>query len=229
MGSIKVVISEKDPLLQKLYADLVKEKNGFSLVKIVTDINQLRAELPDGLVDIVILNFYQNNLNSIEALDALLTDYPKVDYILILERKNPELERALLRRNIFKYFVNPFRFESMKQTLNDYSQYRLHLTKNAGNQDLASSDFTSGNHGYWSNHSQKIPTGLSPSRLDDIEEYLRKHFDTYSSRELGMSLGFSSATARRHLEFLVAMGRIEVKYAYKRIGRPEKRYSILLI
>ena len=228
MGSIKVVISEKDPLLQKLYADLVKEKNGFSLVKIVTGVNQLRAELSDGLVDIVILNFYQNNFNSLETLDALLRDYPKVDYILILDRKNSELERALLRRNIFKYFVSPFRFETLKQTLNDYQQYRLHLTGMSEDGSILN-DTIPGSHRYWTNNKRKVGPGLSPERLDDIEEHLRKHFDTYSSREIGSSLGFSSATARRHLEFLVAIGRIEVKYAYKRIGRPEKRYSILLI
>ncbi|MDO5562816.1 MAG: HTH domain-containing protein, partial [Synergistaceae bacterium] len=64
--------------------------------------------------------------------------------------------------------------------------------------------------------------------LDVIENFLKDNYDNYSSQEIAEVLGVSGSTARRYLEFLLLSGRVTAEYAYRKVGRPEKRYRIVL-
>ena len=62
-----------------------------------------------------------------------------------------------------------------------------------------------------------------------IESFLKENEGTFSAQEVGDRLGISRSTARRYLEFLTLSERVVVEYAYRRVGRPEKRYRMALL
>ena len=80
----------------------------------------------------------------------------------------------------------------------------------------------------WANN-RSIPKGLQLKCLNDIESFLKANEDTFSAQEVGEHLGISRSTARRYLEFLTMSERVVVEYAYRRVGRPEKRYRMALL
>ncbi|UOD35065.1 HTH domain-containing protein [Deferribacteraceae bacterium V6Fe1] len=55
-----------------------------------------------------------------------------------------------------------------------------------------------------------------------------KTIDSFlSASELGDILGINRTTARRYLEYLSAVGLVNVDSQYGTIGRPEKRYKLI--
>lgn len=229
MYNLKVIIVEADILRQKLYTDLINKEEGYVVLKSISKAKELHAELSANGIDLVILNYHSKEFDSLKTFVTLRNDFPKTEIIVIFEKANHELEHEVLKHGAFKYFITPFSFESLRQTLKDYRLYNA-ATVNKLEQEYREGFKESEKEcNYWVNNKPLALSGLNVERLDNIETFLKKNPDTYSAREIGSSLGFSLATARRHLEFLVEKGRIEVKFAYKRRGRPEKRYITMLI
>ena len=79
------------------------------------------------------------------------------------------------------------------------------------------------------NSNRSIPKGLQLKCLNDVETFLKEHDAAFSAEEVGENLGISRSTARRYLEFLTMSERVAVEYAYRRVGRPEKRYRMALL
>ena len=229
MQSIRVIIAEADALLQKLYTDLISKEKGFVVLGCVSNKKQLSEKLSTETPDLVLLNFYLDNFDSLKTFDILRKTSSTTEYIIIFDREDAELEREALKHAVFKYFISPFSFESLRQTLNDYRIYHAGVVDNLSFEHQERIGTEKEHYRYWANNKSLALPGLSAERLDDIEGFLKENPDTYSAREVATSLNFSLATARRHLEFLVTVGRIEVKFAYKRTGRPEKRYSTMLV
>lgn len=229
MYNLKVIIAEADTLRQKLYTDLINKEEGYSVLKSVFEAKELYEELSANRIDLVILNFNLKNFVSLKTFETLRSEFLNTEYIVIFEKETPELEHEMLKYGVFKYFISPFSFEALSQTLKDYRIYHTNKMNELGQEYRDGFEESEKKCNYWANNKSLVLSGLNVDRLDNIETFLKKNPDTYSAREIGSSLGFSLATARRHLEFLVEKGRIEVKFTYKRRGRPEKRYSTMLI
>ena len=231
MRILKVLIAEADPLRQKLYSDLIGEEHSYSVVKCVSTGPKLFEAIRFFQADLVLLDLYLRDFSAIEGLDELRKEFPRTDYIIASSGEDPELVRNALCQGVFEFLIKPFSFERLKLALRNYQVYHHSLTGRTRpwqQEDLDTLVSMKARDPSWANN-RAIPKGLQLKCLNDIEQFLRENPDTFSAQEIGDRLGLSRSTARRYLEFLMMSERLVVEYAYRKVGRPEKRYRIALV
>ena len=221
MRPLKVVIADTDDLLQRLYADLVSEEPEFAVAECVADRQGLIASLRRIEPELVLLDIYLKDFASEKDLGDLRKKFLRTDYIVLSSGGDPEIVRRTLCQGAFEYLVKPFSFEKLRAALKNYGVYYRSLAGTS--QQWRHDDLDSLRSG-----GREIPKGLQPHYLDVIENFLKDNYDNYSSQEIAEVLGVSGSTARRYLEFLLLSGRVTAEYAYRKVGRPEKRYRIVL-
>lgn len=231
MRVLKVLIAETDLLLQKLYSDLVAEESAYVVLKCVSSGPDMFEVLNTVGADLVLLDLYLKEFDAIAGLEQLRKDFPRTDYIIVSSGENPDLVRNALCQGVFEFLIKPFSFERLRFAMRNYQIYHHSLTGRTRpwqQEDLDNLVSMKSRDPSWANN-RVIPKGLQIKCLNDIENFLREHDDTFSAQEVSERLGISRSTARRYLEFLTIGERAIVEYAYRKIGRPEKRYRIMLI
>jgi response regulator of citrate/malate metabolism len=228
---LKVLIAEADPLLQKLYADLIAEESAFAVLKCVSTGPQMFEALRCVDTDLVLLDLYLKEFDAVNGLDELRKEFPRMDYIVASSGENPELVRKAMCQGVFEFLIKPFSFERLKLALRNYQVYHHSLTGRTRpwqQEDLDMLISMKSRDPSWSNN-RAIPKGLQLKCLNEIESLLKERDETFSAQEVGEILGISRSTARRYLEFLTLSERVVVEFAYRRVGRPEKRYRMALL
>lgn len=231
MRVLKVLIAEADPLLQKLYSDLVAGENAYTVLKCVSSGPEMFEILNVVGADLVLLDLYLKEFDAISGLEQLRKDFPRTDYIIASSGESPDLVRNALCQGVFEFLIKPFSFERLRFTLENYQIYHHSLTGRTRpwrQEDLDNLVSMKSRDPSWANN-RVLPKGLQVKCLNDIENFLKENDDTFSAQEVSEKLGISRSTARRYLEFLTMNGRVTVEYAYRKIGRPEKRYRTTVI
>ena len=231
MRILKVLIAEADPLLQKLYSDLIVSEPAFTVLKSVSNGPQMFESLRCVEADLVLLDLHLKDFNALDGLEELRKEFPKTDYIVASSGEDPTLVRKALCQGVFEYLIKPFSFERLKFALRNYHIYHQSLTCRTRpwqQEDLDTLVSLKSRDLTWAN-SRAIPQGLQLKCLNEVENFLKDNNDTYSAQEVGDALGVSRSTARRYLEFLTMNERAVVDFAYRKVGRPEKRYRMSLI
>lgn len=231
MRILKVLIAEADPLLQKLYADLIAEESAFTVLKCVSTGPQMFEALRCVDADLVLLDLYLKEFDAANGLDELRKEFPRMDYIVASSGENPELVRKAMCQGVFEFLIKPFSFERLRLALRNYQVYHHSLTGRTRpwqQEDLDMLISMKSRDPSWSNN-RAIPKGLQLKCLNEIESLLKESDETFSAQEVGDRLGISRSTARRYLEFLTLSERVVVEFAYRRVGRPEKRYRMALL
>lgn len=228
MRTLKIIVAESDPLLQKLYADLIESEPVFTLIKCVSTGPQMFEVMNCLDVDLVLLDLYLKEFNALEGLYKLRTQFPKTDYIAASSGDDPGVVRKALCQGVFEYLIKPFPFERLKSALHNYEVYHRGLTGRTRpwRQEDLDSLILMKHHGPAQAAGRAIPKGLQAKCLNDVEKFLKDNPGAFSAHEVGDRLGISRSTARRYLEFLAMNERVAVEYAYRRVGRPEKRYRL---
>jgi len=228
---LKVLIAEADPLLQKLYADLIAEESAFTVLKCVSTGPQMFEALRCVDADLVLLDLYLKEFDAANGLDELRKEFPRMDYIVASSGENPELVRKAMCQGVFEFLIKPSSFERLRLALRNYQVYHHSLTGRTRpwqQEDLDMLISMKSRDPSWSNN-RAIPKGLQLKCLNEIESLLKEKDETFSAQEVGDRLGISRSTARRYLEFLTLSERVVVEFAYRRVGRPEKRYRMALL
>ncbi|MDO5115587.1 MAG: response regulator [Synergistaceae bacterium] len=231
MRSLKVLIAESDPLLQKLYSEVIVNDTAFTLLKCVSTGPQMFEAMRCVDVDLVLLDLFLKDFSAIEGLDDLRKQFSRTDYIVVSSGDNPELVRKALCAGVFEFLVKPFSFDRLRAALKNYQIYHHSLTGRTRpwQQEDLDALVSMKIHDPSLARNRSIPKGLQLKCLNDIESFLKENEETYSAQEIGDRLGISRSTARRYLEFLTMSERVVVEYAYRRVGRPEKRYRMALL
>ncbi|MCD8162491.1 MAG: response regulator [Synergistaceae bacterium] len=231
MRSLKVLIAESDPLLQKLYSDIIINDSAFTLLKCVSTGPQMFEAMRCIDVDLVLLDLFLRDFSATEGLDDLRKSFSRTDYIVVSSGENPELVRKALCAGVFEFLVKPFSFDLLRAALKNYQIYHHSLTGRTRpwQQEDLDALVSMKSHDPSLANNRSIPKGLQLKCLNDIESFLKSNEETFSAQEVGEHLGISRSTARRYLEFITRSERVVVEYAYRRVGRPEKRYRMALL
>lgn len=231
MRVLKVLIAEADPLLQKLYSDLIAEENAYTVLKCVSSGPEMFETMNCVGADLVMLDLYLKRFDALEGLEQLRKNFPRTDYIIVSSGENPDLVRNALCQGVFEFLIKPFSFDRLRLALRNYQVYHHSLigrTRPWRQEDLDSLVSMKSRDRSWADN-RVIPKGLQIKCLNDIERFLKENDDTFSAQEIADKLDISRSTSRRYLEFLAMSGRAEVEYAYRKVGRPEKRYRMALV
>ena len=207
MRSLKVLIAESDPLLQKLYSDVILNDTSFTLLKRVDTGPQMFEAMRCVDVDLVLLDLYLKEFSAFDEIDELRKEFPRTDYIVVSSGDNPELVRKAICAGVFEFLVKPFSFDRLRAALKNYQIYHHSLTGRTSpwqQEDIDALVAMKTHDPSWANN-RTIPKGLQLKCLNDIESFLKENEgNLLRAGGSGDRLGISRSTARRYLEFLDA-------------------------
>jgi response regulator of citrate/malate metabolism len=219
---IEVLVVDDDFMVAKLHCGFVDRTPGFTVVGAAhTGSDGLRAarELQP---DLVLLDIYLPDMTGLDVLHQLRHEAPEVDVLVITAAREADTVRQALRGGIVHYLIKPFAYDDLRERLDHYATAHRGL---GGSHPAEQADvdriFGAGATGT----TAQLPKGLSSETAQLVEEALRGSGTTLSAAECAERVGLSRVSARRYLEYFVAVGRAEVQLKYGGSGRPERRYS----
>jgi two-component system response regulator DctR len=135
-----------------------------------------------------------------------------------------ETVRNVLLHGAVDYLMKPFKFERLKQSLENYSAYRRKLKDKSRltQKELDSIRFQKEEP----EEKKDLPKGLHEVTLHKILTYLTDQSDPVSAENVASSVGIARVTARRYLEHLERKGKLEIDIQYGGVGRPVNKYLI---
>jgi len=216
---IEVLIVDDDFMVARIHTGFVERTPGFTVTGVAHTGAQALVEAERLQPDLVLLDVYLPDVSGLDLLGALREAAPEVDVLVISAAREADTVRRALRGGIVHYLMKPFSYDDLRVRLEHYQQTYAGM---AGEQtDQADVDRVFGVSGT----DKRLPKGFSVETLRLVEDTLRQETADVSAAEAASLLGISRVSARRYLEHLAEIGKVEVALRYGEVGRPERRYA----
>jgi two-component system CitB family response regulator len=144
-----------------------------------------------------------------------------VDVIAVTAAKDIQTLRSAIHGGVIHYLVKPFFFDTLRERLEAYAALRgrLDRLRDPDQHDIDHVFSLLRTHGR-----QSLPKGISPLTLELVSDAIGKADGEVSASDVAEKAGVSRGTARRYLEYLAAIGAIQLSLRYGVTGRPEHLY-----
>lgn len=222
---IRTLVVDDDYRVADLHCAYVERVQGFVVAgRVHTGAAALR-EVDQLQPDLVLLDIYLPDMTGLEVLQALREgEHPPVDVITITAAREVESLRAAMRGGVVHYLIKPFLFPTFEEKLLSYAAARDRLTR-LGHAEQGDVDRIFG--ALRTSGTQALPKGLSDSTLELIVQALGRSKSGLAAAAVADEAGVSRVTARRYLDHLCQLGRVELTMRYGGPGRPEHRYRLV--
>jgi two-component system response regulator DctR len=137
-----------------------------------------------------------------------------VDVIVVTASRGGEIVEEATRLGVIDYLVKPFAPERLQRALAGFAVRRRALTRSA---ELSQADVDA---------VRGLPDGLRESTLVSVLALLESSRRPLDADEVGESVGVARVTARRYLEHLRDLGRVEIVRRLEGTGRPRNLYRL---
>jgi two-component system, CitB family, response regulator DctR len=219
----KVLLIEDDPMVQEVNRQFIEQVDGFTVIGTAGNgmegIEMIRELQPD----LVIIDIYMPHQDGLETLQQIRTEGHTVDIIAITAASDMETVRRVLQNGAFDYIMKPFKFERLKQSLENYHSFysKLKEKEKLTQKELDSLLLPRGTEEHGA-----LPKGLNNITLQKILDYLQEQTEPISAEEVAEGVGIARVTARRYLEYLEKCQKVKMHIQYGGVGRPVNRYII---
>lgn len=225
-ATLSAVIVDDDAAVAALHERFVAGHGAFSIVA-TADTGPAALEAIRRLQpDLVLLDFYLPGLSGLELLRALRADggrQPEV--IAVTAARDVDSVRAARSAGVRHYLVKPFGPAQLHARLDEIVRERSLLDRSAGRPQLDQSAIDALLAGS-ARARAPLPKGLSAETLAAVDRAVPVGIER-SATEVGDAVGISRVAARRYLEHLAAVGRVERSLDYSTAGRPSVRYRAI--
>ena len=224
---ISVLIIEDDVRIAEINRRLVEKVPGFQVIGIATDEQQAKDQLAILSPDLVLLDIYFPDMNGLDFLQVIHSDYQETNVIMITASREINSVKEALRSGVFDFIVKPLVFERLKNSLEKYQEFRSKLRKIQNenhNVDQEEIDELLARVGQKEQLQPYLPKGIDKITLQKVTEVLNQTAEGLNAEGLAKKIGISRPTARRYLEYLVAKEQISADLSYGEVGRPERIY-----
>jgi two-component system response regulator DctR len=219
----RVLLIEDDPMVQEVNRQFIEQIQGFTVIGIAGNgmegIKMIRTLHPD----LVIIDIYMPHQDGLETLQQIHTEGHAVDIIAITAASDIETVRRVLQNGAFDYIMKPFKFERLKQSLENYHTFRQKLKEK---EKLTQKELDALLQPHEIETRHELPKGLNDITLQKIVHYLQKQTTPVSAEKVAEGVGIARVTARRYLEYLEKNQKVELDIQYGGVGRPMNRYII---
>lgn len=216
---IKVLIVDDDFMVARIHSGFVARMPGFEVAGVARTGAQALMEVRRVVPDLVLLDIHLPDISGLDLLGQLREAVPEIDILVISAAREADTVRKALRGGIVHYLMKPFTQEDLHQRLEHYQRtYRSLASSETAQQ--ADVDAVFGIAGI----EKPLPKGCGAETLERVQNTLCSAPADLSALEVGETLGLSRVSARRYLEYLNDIGRVQVDLRYGS-GRPERRYS----
>ncbi|GGC83790.1 transcriptional regulatory protein [Tersicoccus solisilvae] len=253
-ADLRVFVVEDDQLTASLHGEYVRRVPGFTLVGTAhTRREAVAALLPDGAraepgsrppADLVLLDMNLPDGHGLAICRMLRAAGAGIDVLAITAATELPVVREAIALGVVQYLIKPFGFAAFEEKLLAYAAFRSTLTAGAvdggATQDAVDAALTrlrgarapgaavppAADDGASRavRTPSPLPKGLSETTLSQVAELLAGSTEALSATEVHTGTGISRVTARRYLEYLAAVGRVEKEARYGTPGRPEMGY-----
>jgi response regulator of citrate/malate metabolism len=219
---IRTLIIEDDAMTASIHRSYVERVPGFDVVgeaytgrDALDAVRRLRP-------DLVLLDIYLPDISGLEVLRRFREPgAPHVDVVAVTAAKDVETLRTAIHGGVIHYLVKPFFFDTLRERLEAYAALRGRLDR------LRNPDQNDIDHVFSllrTQGRQSLPKGISAMTLERVSEALSRAAGEVTATQVAESAGISRGTARRYLEYLAAIGAIQLSLRYGVTGRPEHLY-----
>ncbi|BDG42136.1 response regulator [Parageobacillus sp. VR-IP] len=221
----RVLLIEDDPMVQEVNRQFIEQVEGFTVIGVagngIEGIQLIRELHPD----LVIIDIYMPEQDGLETLKEIRSKGYEVDVIAITAASDIDTVRRVLQNGAFDYIMKPFKFERLKQALENYHAFRQTLAEKETLTQKELDALLQTPEQQTLSH-DGLPKGLNEVTLQKIVHYLRKQASPVSAEEVAEGVGIARVTARRYLEYLEKKGEVTLDVQYGGIGRPVNRYMM---
>ena len=222
---IRTLVVDDDYRVADLHCEYVERVVGFGVAgRVHTGAGALEA-VDQLRPDLVLLDIYLPDMSGLEVLQQLREDdHPPVDVISITAAREVESLRAAMRGGVVHYLIKPFLFTTFEEKLQSYAAARDRMTR-IGHAEQGDVDRIFG--ALRTGRNEPLPKGLSDATLDLIVQALSRSLSGLAAASVADAAGVSRVTARRYLDHLCQLGKVELTMRYGGPGRPEHRYRLM--
>lgn len=229
---IEVLIVEDDLRIAEIQKRFIEQIEGFKAVGIAASYVEAKTLIEILKPDLLLLDVYFPDMNGLELLRELKLQSKQTDVIMITATKEIEKVQEAISIGVFDYIIKPLVFERFKQSLLRYQDYHEKLFQlGKGNHvvtqqqvdKLLRKEMTELN-----NDKTYLPKGIDPLTLEKVMEVIGKGEAGLTAESVAKEIGVSRTTARRYLEHLVSIEKIEADLTYGTVGRPERVYMSIV-
>jgi response regulator of citrate/malate metabolism len=219
---ISVLVVEDDPVAADAHRAYVERVPGFDVAAVVHQGRDALRVLADTKVDLVLLDLHLPDGHGLDLARRLRGSGSAVDIIVVTSARDLPTVRAAVSQGVVQYLLKPFTFDTIRQKLVRYAEYRAQLGDDReavgqGEVDRALASLRGVD-------ATTLPAGLSPETLEAVRAVLADDPAGLSASEVGHLCGMSRVTARRYLEHLAEAGVLRREPRYGGPGRPEMAY-----
>jgi len=224
---LRTIIVDDDVEVAALHARFVAVHPAFEVVATAHGGPEALRLIEQHRPDLVLLDFDLPGLSGLEVLRdfrALGGQQPEV--IAVTAARDVDSVRQARSAGIQHYLVKPFTAANLRARLDDVARDRLALLDSRATDELAQRDIDALMRSGGGGRSQQapLPKGLSAPTLATVEGALAGAPNS-SAAEIAVLSGLSRVSARRYLEYLVAVRRAAKSLDYETAGRPSTRFS----
>ncbi|MDQ0199285.1 response regulator [Neobacillus ginsengisoli] len=224
---ISVLIIEDDVRIAEINRRLVEKVPGYHVIGIATDEQQAKEQLAILRPHLVLLDIYFPDMNGLAFLQVIRQYFQETDVIMITASREINSVKEALRSGVFDFIVKPLVFERLKNSLENYQEFRSRLRKIQNeNQHVNQEEIDKlmEKIGQKEQLTPYLPKGIDKITLHKVTEVLNQSEEGLNAERLAKKIGISRPTARRYLEYLVAKEQISADLSYGDVGRPERIY-----
>lgn len=225
--SIQVLLVEDDPMVQQVNRMFIEKINGFSVIGVASTGIEGKKQIEQLKPDLVLLDIFMPGQDGLSLIQELRQEQMDVDIIAVTAANDTKTVKMLLRHGVIDYIVKPFTFERLQQAFKQYQDLHKQLNQVGEiSQDKLDQVLSSA-----SKSDEKaalvLPKGLHEQTLSQVYNYLLNEAkEGKSAEEIGASVGLARVTARRYLNYLESVGKVEMELTYGTIGRPIQMYRM---
>lgn len=223
-ATLRTIIVDDDVEVASLHATFVAAHPAFGVVAVAHSGPEALRLIADHRPDLVLLDFDLPGMNGLDVLRgvrALGGSQPEA--IAVTAARDVDSVRQARSAGIQHYLVKPFTALDLRARLDDVARDRLALVESEALVGLAQREIDAlmrtGTQGR-----MQLPKGLSGETLVMVEKVLGTAPNS-SAAEIAELSGISRVSARRYLEYLVAVNRAEKTLDYATAGRPSTRFA----
>jgi response regulator of citrate/malate metabolism len=219
---IRTLIIEDDAMTASIHRSYVERVPGFEVVGEASTGREALDMVRRLVPDLVLLDIYLPDISGLEVLRRFREPgAPHVDVVAVTAAKDVETLRTAIHGGVIHYLVKPFFFDTLRERLEAYAALRGRLDR------LRNPDQNDIDHVFSllrTQGRQSLPKGISAMTLERVSEALSRAAGEVTATQVAESAGISRGTARRYLEYLAAIGAIQLSLRYGVTGRPEHLY-----
>jgi response regulator of citrate/malate metabolism len=204
---IRTLIVEDDAMTASIHRSYVERIPGFEVAGEAHTGREALDAVKRLVPDLVLLDIYLPDISGLEVLRRLR------------EPGSPHVD--VVHGGVIHYLVKPFFFDTLRERLEAYAALRGRLDR------LRSPEQHDIDHVFSllrTQGRQSLPKGISALTLARVSEAISGVAGEVTATEVAETAGISRGTARRYLEYLAAIGAIQLSLRYGVTGRPEHLY-----